>query len=379
MSKSVKQHIRTHEQKALIRASLLIVLIGLPLLLWSLKVANQKAAAAVIEPQKTYLSYLLLTNNINEIQRIINSISYSEVIKDASLIDEQGNVIATSVPKISKAIVIGSASAILSGGQEKSATITWSYQISWALIFMIMAAIIFVGFCIAAFVRKELDKLIKTLSQPIDLITQVAHDIRSPLSSLNVLASDAMLTADKKEIFQKAISRINDIANELLATGKSFNNETNSNLKPVNISKLVQEIVLEKKTQFLEYTQLQIETDIDATQIAWSRVNEMDFARILSNLVNNAVEALNDKSGKITIGVRVYSDNVSIIIQDNGRGMSPETVSKLGKESFTTGSGSGLGTYHAFNKVKDWGGKIEVFSKLGEGSVFNIQLVKDLP
>lgn len=376
MSRTVKEHIRTHERNALKRASILILLIGLPLLLWSLKIANQKAAAEVVEPQKSYLSYLLLTNNFAEMQRIINSISYSETIRDATLNDSQGKVIATSVPKNSRAVPIGSDSAVLDSGDGRQVTIAWTYQISWAVILMVLGSIFFAGVCIAIFIRKELNQMTKTLSQPIELITQVAHDIRSPLSSLNILANDAMLSADKKVIFQNAISRINDIANDLLATGKNFNAETSSALKPVDVLKIVHDVVLEKKTEFQKKPNLEFETDLDSKEIALARVHETDFARIVSNLINNAVESLVDNAGKISVGVRVYSETISIFIQDNGRGMAPEITGRLGKESFTTGSGSGLGTFHAFSKVSEWGGKIEVSSKLGEGSAFNIQLVK---
>jgi signal transduction histidine kinase len=437
-SKTVKEHLIFHQKKAFTRAGLLTIVFGLPLLLWSLKVASQKAAAAVVEPQKAYLSYLLSTNNFAEIQRSLNSISYSETIQQVVLTSEDGKILATSVPKNSKSFSVGSESVQLDVSGNPSVKMTWAYQISWTVILVVLASVFFAGLCIAIFLRSELIKIGKTLSRPLELISaafreiskvqsdlkvqalsdsgfrevdildyefsqlfqrlnaaekrvillaqqealnkvaaQVAHDIRSPLSSLNMLASDALLPNEKKEIFQNAISRINDIANELLVTGKTFTNDVALNLKPVNVNQIVEEIVLEKKSQFQNKPKISFEVNLDSSEKAFSRVSPVDFARIISNLLNNAVEALVDESGQVMVGVRVYAETISIFIQDNGRGMSPEMVDKLGKEVFTTGSGSGLGTAHAFTKIKEWGGNIEVVSKVKEGTVFNIQLIKD--
>lgn len=446
MSKTVKEHLITHERNALIRAGLFAVLFGLPLLLWSLKMASQKAASEIIEPQRSYLSYLLLKNDLAEIQRSINAISYSETIQEVILTDVQGKTISSSIPKTSRSIYLGSDSINLNVGDGASFTVKWKYQTSWTVILLVASAIILFGLGIVIFLRSELYKVGNALSHPIEMIssafrgvskvqsgvkvdslagsgfkeidvlefefsqlfqrlndaekrvvalaqqevlnkvaTQVAHDIRSPLSSLNVLASDAMFAAEKKEIFQNAISRINDIANDLLAMGKNLNGELASNLKPVNVTKIVEDIVLEKKTQLQDNKNIELEMDNDSSAAAWSRVNAADFARIISNLINNSVEALIDSRGKITVGVRVYTDNISVFVQDNGRGMTGDTIEKLGKEpgfsagkDFTsTGSGNGLGTFHAFSKVREWGGKIEVFSKPGEGTVFNIQLARE--
>ncbi|AZZ38193.1 hypothetical protein CIK05_15755 [Bdellovibrio sp. qaytius] len=445
-SKTVKEHLIAHEKHAFVRASLFTVLFGLPLLLWSLKTVTQREAAHTVETQKSYISYLLLSNNFVETQRNINTIAYSESIREVALKADDGKIIASSVPKSSMSIPIGNDSVKISVSGGPSYTVVWTYQISWSVILMVFLPVLFVGLCIALFMRSELGKIGKTLSHPLELISttfrgiskvqtdlkveglissgfseidvlehefsqlfqrlnaaekrvvilaqqealnkvaaQVAHDIRSPLSSLNILASDAMLADEKKAVFQSAISRINEIANELLATGKNFNGDIALEIKPVNISKIVEEIVLEKKTQFHDNAKITFEVNIDGTEAAWSRVHAGDFARIFSNLVNNSIEALIDGSGKIMVGVRIYPDTVSIFIQDNGRGMTADTIAQLGqnqkfsqgKDITTTGSGSGLGTYHAFNKVREWGGKIEVFSKIDEGTVFNIQLAKE--
>lgn len=439
MSKTVKQHIRAAEKKALIRAALLFAVVGLPLLFWFLKTANQKAANEVVEPQKAYLSYLLLTNNFIEMQRSLNSISFSETIKEVTLKDEQGKTVATSVPKNSQAIPLGKEAVFFKSENGSTYVIEWTYQLSVTVIMFAFLLILTIGLSIAIFVRSELNKIVLTLIRPIELISssfreiskvqsdlkatelvgsgykevdhlenefsqlfqrlnaaekrvialaqqealnnvaaQVVHDIRSPLSSLNILASEALLTDDKKAIFESAISRINDIANELLDAGKNLKSKSTVAMLPVNLTKIIEEIVLEKKIQFQKNQNLEFEFDGNLSEMAWSRVNAIDFARVVSNLVNNAAEALNNYSGKIKIGVRLYPDSISIFIQDDGRGMSPEVLAKLGKEAFTTGSGNGLGTLHAFNKVHEWGGKIEVFSKVGEGSTFNIQLIREM-
>lgn len=438
-SKSVKEHLSAHENKALFRAGLFSVVVGLPLLFLSLKAISQRSADEVVEPQKSYINSLILSKNFPELQRAVNSLSFSQHIQRVELIDSQNKVIVESVPKVSKSVASGSTEEQLVAADGSIYRLKWQYQIPWSLIVVVFLTILFVALSIAVFVRSELFKIGKALSHPLELISssfreiskvpndlkvtslagtgfsevdtldqeftelfqrlnlaekrvialaqqealnkvaaQVAHDIRSPLSSLNIVAGEAALSEDKKAIFQSAITRINNIANDLLFSSKI----SNLDLAPVEIVSLVKEMILEKKTQ---HQKIHFATHIDANEKAFARVNAADFSRIISNLMNNAVESLIEGKGEITVGVRTYSESIAIIIQDNGCGMSAETVKKLGHESgfsvgkdlVTTGSGSGLGVYHAFSKVQEWGGKIDVVSKIGEGTVFNIQLTKE--
>ena len=102
--------------------------------------------------------------------------------------------------------------------------------------------------------------------------------------------------------------------------------------------------------------------------------------QILTNLLINAAHAADKKDSKIKLNVTrgdTWKDHLIIELSDNGCGMDEETLSKIFTPFFTTkapGQGTGLGLYVCQDLVKDLGGRIEVQSESGTGSVFRIVL-----
>ena len=95
------------------------------------------------------------------------------------------------------------------------------------------------------------------------------------------------------------------------------------------------------------------------------------------NILNNAVDAMDDKPGRISIVTRRVDNRVSIGLTDTGKGMSREQVANVFVPFFTTkevGKGTGLGLSVSYGIIKNLGGKIEVRSSLGKGSTFTILL-----
>jgi anti-sigma regulatory factor (Ser/Thr protein kinase) len=109
-------------------------------------------------------------------------------------------------------------------------------------------------------------------------------------------------------------------------------------------------------------------------------VNATELKRVLSNLINNSIEAFPDGKGRVTVGIRGYKDVVQIIISDNGKGIPASVLAKLGERGVSHGkessgtSGSGLGVYHAKSTVEKYGGKFEIQSREGQGTMIQIQL-----
>jgi len=102
--------------------------------------------------------------------------------------------------------------------------------------------------------------------------------------------------------------------------------------------------------------------------------------QILVNLLMNAAQAADKEDSRIILDAakgNSWKDHLVLKISDNGHGMDPETLSKIFNPFFTTkspGQGTGLGLYICQNLVKDLGGRIEVESEAGKGSVFSVIL-----
>jgi signal transduction histidine kinase len=98
--------------------------------------------------------------------------------------------------------------------------------------------------------------------------------------------------------------------------------------------------------------------------------------QVFMNLLMNAGQAI-ETHGSITIRTGQEGPNVWVEVEDTGKGIKPEHLSRIFDPFFTTkpvGSGTGLGLSLSYGIVQKHGGQIEVKSELGKGSVFRLVL-----
>lgn len=232
----------------------------------------------------------------------------------------------------------------------------------------------------------------KTVDQAIlEINTQVAHDIRSPLAALDVIIGSVdQLPEEKRIIIRSAVGRIRDIANNLLDKSKESLlsvSDSSSKVSIELIAPIIDSIVSEKRTQFREYSLVDISIDLNKSYGIFAKVNVSELKRIISNLINNAFEAAEpNKLLLIVVKVECIDDNsFCIVIEDNGKGIPSHILAKLGergvsegKDNLSPGSGSGLGVYHAKKIIESFNGHLIIESENtpGEkrGSIFTIKL-----
>ena len=230
---------------------------------------------------------------------------------------------------------------------------------------------------------------------------QVAHDIRSPLSALNLITSRLTeVPEDRRLVVRNAVNRINDIANQLLAKGnmlpevdmkfdpnpsqeKSTNRMTENKLSPLLLVPIIDQIVSEKRVLLRGQKNAEIQSDFSRAYGLFVNVEPSELKRVISNLVNNSIEAMGDyafsEMGNVSIAIRGYSDKINILVQDNGKGIPVEVLVNLGRRGVTHGkagtlSGSGLGVYHAKRTIEAAGGQFDIASEVGVGTTVSISL-----
>lgn len=219
------------------------------------------------------------------------------------------------------------------------------------------------------------------------LAAQVAHDIRSPLAALEVATGDAtQLPEGKRDLIRRAVGRIQDIANNLLEKQRAVGSDADGGADSLAPGKdaalqtlfsLIESLTNEKRLQFRNRADIEIETRMDASHAGIrARVQPVEFTRLLSNLINNAVEALDDRGGKVTVGLSARDGRVLVIVQDDGKGIPGEILAKLGQRGETHGKagGTGLGLYHARISAESWGGSLKIGSEIGKGTTMTVDL-----
>jgi len=235
----------------------------------------------------------------------------------------------------------------------------------------------------AARVAHEQGKTVEKNVALYQLSRAVAHDIRSPLAALNVEISEAnssLPDAAKKRLGLIA-SRIREIAEKLLAAHQVNNHSATRveasphSLEIFPLEILVTDILAEKN---LEYgargitVHFQSESEIPAPSALLER---SQFKRVLSNLINNAVESM-ATAGAIQVFLRTRDSQVEIEIADSGRGIPPDILPRLMQEGMSFGKvdGNGLGLFQARQSVESWGGQLLIASQVGRGTQVTVLL-----
>ena len=226
---------------------------------------------------------------------------------------------------------------------------------------------------------KELEKKSarkERLSEMGNLAAGVAHEIRNPLNTISIasqrLAAEFQPNENSEEYlsFTKQIrdetKRLNVIITRFLALarGEEQKNQT------VDLNEIILKFVSFVKA---EADERNIEIEIDLNESIKVDADIDKLKQVLSNLFNNAKEALSGQSGKIKISTQNVNRNSILIFEDSGPGIPSEIRDKIFTPYYTTkeaGTGLGLPTIHRI--ISDMGREIKVEeSELG-GAKFMI-------
>ncbi len=212
----------------------------------------------------------------------------------------------------------------------------------------------------------------KNLNESNYEIKQYLHDLQSPLAALKVALADNGLAQDKSFIAKMALERLENMSSKL-STKKVV---PLSNLINTNPLSLLREIFDEKRLEYSSKKNIKMELTLAPSSFdAICPIEENDFKRVVSNIINNSFEAIDD-GGKIKITTRANQESLLIQIRDNGHGIAPELFSQLTQlgTSFGKPNGSGLGLHHAKKTLNGWGGDLHIQSIVGEQTLVTISL-----
>ncbi|MCE3268265.1 MAG: hypothetical protein K0R49_517 [Burkholderiales bacterium] len=202
-------------------------------------------------------------------------------------------------------------------------------------------------------------------------VGQIVHDIKSPLASLKSIVSESgsAIPEGKRITLRRASMRISDIAQNMLSHYKNENDACDI-AKPVLVSAALLEVLGEKR---YEHKNIAFDTAFEEdVNFNFIQIEPGQFKRLLSNLLNNAVEALDNKpDGKIKIELSKDKEWVYIVIEDNGKGMPEKLVNKIEKNlqvTSTKKNGSGIGLTQVRETLERNDGQWTIYSYEGEGT-----------
>lgn len=208
------------------------------------------------------------------------------------------------------------------------------------------------------------------------LAAGIAHEIRNPLTSINILIhslrerlpSENSQQEDLK-VIEEEIHRMNEIVNQFLRFAKP----ASPLLEKTDVLSIVEE-TLQLLRPHIEKQRIVVEKEFQALPMIQMDPEQMKQAML--NLLLNAIQAM-PEGGELTLRGQNSKEGqwIHLSIEDSGMGISPEDIDKLFDPFFSTKEGGiGLGLSITHRIIDQHHGKIEVESDPGHGTLFTVWL-----
>lgn len=212
------------------------------------------------------------------------------------------------------------------------------------------------------------------------LLSQVIHDFKTPMTVISgyVQLMAAAESKAERDDYAKRVLRQFDVITSMQREVLEFaRGERNIFIRKVYLSKFFNDI-RQQLGQELDGRAIDLEMDVDAKVVA--RFDEGRMARAIHNLVRNALEAMAERGGRLTIRAGEQSGDVVISVSDTGPGIPKEVEGRLFQSFVTAGKkgGTGLGLAIVKKIVEEHGGTVSVNSS-SAGTTFELRIPQQGP
>ena len=217
-----------------------------------------------------------------------------------------------------------------------------------------------------------------------DLVSTVAHELRSPLTSVKgftatLLAKWERFTDEQKRLMLETVNadadRVTRLISELLDVSRIDSGRLELRRQVVDVPERARKAIAGQIAAGQPEQRFCVDGPPDLPEI-WADPDKLD--QILGNLIENAVR---HGGGTITIEVVPAGDGVAVTVADEGPGIPPEALPRLFTKFWRSGrrGGTGLGLYITKGLVEAHGGRIEAATAPGGGARFRFTLPAGTP
>ena len=222
-----------------------------------------------------------------------------------------------------------------------------------------------------------------------ELAAGIAHEINNPVAIMvqeagwidDLLNDDDPTSAENLEEINRAVGQIRtqgDRCKEITYKLLSFARKTDPSVREVILNDIVEEVI-GLTSQKTRYANVQIVREL-SPDLPAIQASPTEIQQVLLNLVNNAVDAIDQPGGTVTVATRTEGDAVVLEVSDTGKGIPEANLGRIFDPFFTTkpvGQGTGLGLSICYGIVEKAGGSITVESEIDEGTTFTASFPRE--
>lgn len=226
-----------------------------------------------------------------------------------------------------------------------------------------------------------MEKLEKTEKQRAEFASNVAHELRTPMTTIGGFIEgilDGTIPEEKHNTYltrvTEEIKRLTNMVKDLLILSKMDADDAPLEKNTFDINDLIRRSIIRFEN---EITRKKIFINVNFTdENTFVYANSDDIERVLINLIHNAIKFTNE-GGNVTITVEPKKNKVYVYIRDNGVGIEQEELANIWTRFYKSDksrgkdrSGTGLGLSIVFSVIKRHNETIEVKSQKGVGTEF---------
>ncbi len=219
-----------------------------------------------------------------------------------------------------------------------------------------------------------------------ELAAGVAHEINNPVAIMveeagwigDLLEETEFPEGKNLEEFKRALAQIQtqgrrckDITQKLLSLAR----KTVATVQDIPINYLIEDLAA-ISAQRAKFSMVEVKTEL-GEELPMVRVSVSELQQVFLNLINNAIDAMENKGGTLTLSTRAQNGFAVVEVADTGSGIPAMNLNRIFDPFFSTkavGKGTGLGLSICYGIINNLGGRIEVASTVDVGTTFSVYI-----
>jgi PAS domain S-box-containing protein len=207
-------------------------------------------------------------------------------------------------------------------------------------------------------------------------VDQMVHDIGTPLQSLRMLLKscnglDEQIRISMRESLIRIDGITRSVLNQYKVKADKDYKEQHEQAEALLLAPTLMNLISEKKHQYQDKEVKFFYEFSSESQFAFVKIQPNSFKRMVSNIMNNAVDAFEEKPGAVGLKLDVSENWIKIEIKDNGKGMSKEIIHKIMQNIAVTegkAEGHGIGMGQVQDTLANNNGYMQISSEIGKGT-----------